>query len=195
LAIETEIKLRVGDLAAIARKVVEAGGRLMVPRDFEDNFLLDDAAGSLRAARRLLRLRRTSRGMTLTFKGAPVSGLAFKQREEIETGVADGEAAIQLLERLGFRVWSRYQKYREEYDFLVAGQPGGATRVALDETPIGAFVEIEGTGDGIRAVANLLGFGETEFIRESYFSLYLDYCRRLGRAPAEMIFGPSEHRS
>jgi adenylate cyclase, class 2 len=195
LAIETEIKLRVDDLAAIALKVVAAGGKLVVPREFEDNLLLDDGAGSLRAAHQLLRLRFTPSGMTLTFKGAPVPNVSFKQREEIETRVSDGDAAVEIFGRLGFKVWSRYQKYREEYELALSGVAGGTAHIALDETPIGSFVEVEGTDDGIRAAASLLGFSESAFIRESYFSLYLDYCRRLGRAPAQMVFGPSEHRS
>ena len=73
----------------------------------------------------------------LTYKG-PVQPSRWKLREERETIVADGETMLYVLERLGFSVWFRYQKFREEFGARDA-------TIALDETPIGTFVEIEGS--------------------------------------------------
>ena len=50
----------------------------------------------------------------LTFKG-PVQPRAMKVREELETVVGDGTLLLQMLEELGFHVWFRYEKYREEF--------------------------------------------------------------------------------
>ena len=51
-----------------------------------------------------------------------------------------------ILEELGLHVWFRYEKYREEFsaDDVV---------IAVDETPVGMFVEIEGGEDAIHETA------------------------------------------
>ena len=74
----------------------------------------------------------------------------MKIREELETLVGDGEILLSVLEELGFHVWFRYEKYREEFahDDVI---------VAIDETPVGVFVEIEGSEAGIDAMAAALG--------------------------------------
>ena len=92
----------------------------------------------------------------LTYKG-PVQPSAMKLREELETMVSDGDTLLQLLRELGYDVWFRYQRYREEFgaDDVI---------VALDETPIGAFVEIEGGERGIRDMARALGRTPSDYV-------------------------------
>ena len=77
----------------------------------------------------------------LTFKG-PVQNSPMKLREEMETVVGDGLLLLHVLEELGFRVWFRYEKYREEFAHE-------DVTIAIDETPVGTFVEIEGSERGI----------------------------------------------
>ena len=82
----------------------------------------------------------------LTFKG-PVQPSTMKLREELETPVGDcGVLLRPSSTRLGFRVWFRYEKYREEFalDDVI---------IAIDETPVGTFVEIEGSERGVDACA------------------------------------------
>src|SRR5438874_1073148 len=82
-----------------------------------------------------LRVRQDGGRSILTFKG-PVQPAAVKVREEVETTVGDGTTLMRILEELGFHAWFRYQKYREEFalDDCI---------IAIDETPVGVFVEIE----------------------------------------------------
>ena len=65
----------------------------------------------------------------------------------------DGAAMLQILERIGMSVCFRYQKYRREFAL-------DRVHVAVDETPIGNYVEFEGTEDGIRALARKMGIAE-----------------------------------
>src|SRR5262249_57136926 len=83
----------------------------------------------------VLRVRIESGKSLLTFKG-PVQPSTMKVRDEYETIVADGGVLLRVLQELGLHVWFRYEKYREEY-------AAEEVTIALDETPLGTFVEIE----------------------------------------------------
>jgi adenylate cyclase class 2 len=104
-----------------------------------------------------------------------------KVREELETVVGDGHLLMRVLEELGFHVWFRYQKYREEFaiDDCI---------VAIDETPVGVFVEIEGGQEGIARVAQALGRGPSDYMLESYRGLFVQYCQGRGVPPRDMLF-------
>ncbi len=49
-------------------------------------------------------------------------------------------------------------------------------------------MEIEGEAEWIDSTARQLGFSHTDYILDSYGKLYLDYCRKLGREPGNMVF-------
>ena len=106
-------------------------------------------AETLRQRRCVLRVRVESGKSLLTFKG-PVQPSPMKLREEIETVIGDGETMLRCLEALGYGVWFRYQKYREEFAL-------GDVVIAIDETPVGVFVEIEGGEQGIVDITRALG--------------------------------------
>ena len=101
----------------------------------------------------------------LTFKGAVVPG-PLKVREEIETSAASAERLLAILAALGYTPVFRYEKFREELAL-----PGAL--VAIDETPIGTFLEIEGDADAIHDCARRLGFAAADYITASYRALYL----------------------
>ena len=95
--------------------------------------------------------------------------------------VGDGEEVVTILRQLGFRPWFRYQKYREEFalDDVI---------VAVDETPVGTFVEIEGGDRGIHETAEALGRSPSDYLLDSYRRIYLNHCEACGVAPADMLF-------
>lgn len=200
---EIEVKLRVTDRPALLARLAELGA-ICEGRVHEMNILYDTPQRKLMRGGRLLRIRverpadqgdmpvkvsterRTTEGAVLTFKGPvrqPVSpssstGRKYKVREEREVRVADGEQLAAILEALGLRPSFRYEKYRSTYRL-----PGvGDVVLELDETPIGDFVEAEGTRMAIDRSAALLGYRAADYVTKSYGALFLDATRKSGRS-------------
>lgn len=168
---EVEIKFRMADAAAVRRKLAVAGANFEGAFR-EENYFCDDAKGRLRAAGRVLRLRRstgTSAGQEglvdrrLTYK-EPLSDPQFKVRNEIDVPVGDLDGMRLVLERLGFRCRHGYDKEREIWRL-------DAVMVTLDTLAFGQFVELEGAPEAIAAVAARLGFDLAQGIIKSYLTL------------------------
>ena len=151
-------------------------------RIFEANTVFDTTRRRLRQSSRLLRIRTAGRIATVTYKGAPTIA-RHKSREELETTISDPAALTAIVQRLGFRPVFRYEKYRTEFR-----RPRSAGSAVLDETPIGVYLEFEGTGNWIDRTARLLGFTESDYITASYGRLYLNWCAKKRRKPGDMIF-------
>jgi adenylate cyclase, class 2 len=135
------------------------------PRRLQHDVLVDTADGRLQAAGTALRVRRDGDRAYLTFKGPVLPG-PVKAREEIETEAASGDTLLALLAALGYLPTFRYEKYREEY------ATDGAV-LAIDETPLGTFVEIEGAPTTIHAMAARLGFTAADYVTASYRALFV----------------------
>jgi adenylate cyclase class 2 len=163
--VETEIKLRAPSPEAARAAVAGLGARPKQPRHFEDNLLLDDPKGRLRAAGCVLRLRRTPEGGLLTYKGPRMDDGTVKARPEIEVAVADADTLQTLLAALGLRPIFRYQKYREAWEWK-------DVEIVVDETPIGTFLEIEGSAADIHAAAAGLGYSRADYLTDSYVGLF-----------------------
>jgi adenylate cyclase, class 2 len=179
---ETEIKLAVKDARSARRLLRTAGFVVLRKRVFEANTVFDTPEQSLRTASRLLRIREAGRVATITYKGVPQGG-KHKSREELETHIDKAAAMKAIVERLGYRPVFRYEKYRTEFH-----QPRRAGVATLDETPIGVFLELEGTPHWIDRTARRLGFQESDYITDSYGRIYLDWCAAKGRKPGDFTF-------
>jgi adenylate cyclase class 2 len=178
--LEREIKLRFESVDAARAAVLATGATPVRGRRLQEDCLLDSADEMLHRRRCVLRLRVESGKSILTFKG-PVQPSAMKLRDELETVVGDGQTLLRVLEELGFTVWFRYQKYREEFalDDVI---------VAVDETPAGVFVEIEGGDRGITEMAEALGRGTSDYLLDSYRWLWVVECQRRGMPVTDMLF-------
>jgi adenylate cyclase class 2 len=181
--VETEIKLAVPGPRQARALLSSTGFQVTRPRTLEINLVLDDKKGSLRGSRRLLRLRKAGKIVTLTFKGPPLPG-PHKSRPEYEVGLSSLEYAETIFGALGYRTVFRYEKYRTEY-----ARPGESGHALLDHTPIGTFVELEGAAKWIDRTAHEFGRARKDYITLSYGSLYLSYCKQHGLPPTHMVFG------
>ena len=178
--LEREIKLRFDSADAARAAVLATGASPVHSRRLQEDCLLDTLDEVLHRRRCVLRLRMEPGKSLLTFKG-PVQPADMKLREELETVVGDGPLVLRVLEELGFHVWFRYEKYREEFviDDVI---------VAVDETPVGTFVEIEGGDRGIAGMALALGRSPADYLFDSYRGLFVEHCRRRGHPVTEMLF-------
>jgi adenylate cyclase, class 2 len=207
---EIETKLRVTDLSALRTRLKRLRAKLIIPRTHESNTLYDTPKRDLTRHGQMIRirveqldgrgkstgLRRDAPGI-LTFKG-PVKKLRIskrqtgqsktvnplKVREEHEVAFDSWQRMTNILLALGLTPAFRYEKFRATYIL-----PGiGPLKVELDETPVGLFLELEGTAAAIDHAASLLGYSRRDFINETYGALYLDDCRRRGVKPSDMLF-------
>lgn len=184
---EVEVKIPWPDLDTLRQKLREAGGTLRTALHEESNVLYDDSAGNLAKSGCVLRLRRADEKTILTFKGRARFEGGLKRRPESETMVSDAAATEAILEGLGFRRRFRYEKEREEWTL-----PGCV--IALDHTPIGNFVEVEGDPSEIRRAVVALGLDFASAIPYSYARLYMERRRENPSLPEDMVFDPKAAR-
>ena len=199
---EIEIKLRITGTGLILRRI-RALGAASQGRVLEQNTLYDTPGSDLRRRGMLLRLRietpapqnKPARGrerVILTAKAPPALGERhgararkpprYKERAERELVSATASRQwVAALTSLGFRPAFRYDKYRTTFRLP-------ALHLDLDETPVGVFLELEGSPRAIDRAARALGFTATAYLRVTYWDLYAAECRRRGVRPKNMLF-------
>jgi adenylate cyclase class 2 len=178
---ETEIKLAFPSPQDALRALVQVGATESHPRVFEDNVLFDLDDRRLTRGGRLLRLRRAGAEAFVTFKGPVEAGHRHKVREEAEVGVADGDEMDRILRAVGFLPCYRYQKYRTSFELPGVG-------IALDETTLGTFVELEGEPEAIDRVAAALGKGPRDYLRQTYRELQEEDAAARGVTAGDLMY-------
>jgi adenylate cyclase class 2 len=177
---EIEIKFRIDDALALARRLKAAGFRLGTGRTHECNTLYDLPGGPLRKRGELLRLRKYGSDWWLTHKAKGKEG-RHKTRTETETRIADGGKLETILRALGYVPTFRYEKFRAQWS-----DDQGV--VVVDETPIGCFGEIEGPARWIDRTAKRLGIVPQSYITLTYSELFFAWKRRTRSRAREMTF-------
>jgi adenylate cyclase, class 2 len=199
--LEIEVKLRVRNPPDLLRRLRKIGARDH-GRVFEENTLYDTLDGDFRRCGRLLRLRIETaqdghREAKLTSKAPPQpdqdprrrrkSAPRHKVRLEREADIRDPARTARLLQALGLRPSFRYEKCRTSFRH-------DGLHLDLDETPVGTFLELEGRPAAIDRVAKKLGYTPGDYIRGTYWGLYVADCRRRGQKPKNMVFAHKNHR-
>jgi len=195
------VKLRIADAESFLRQLVRLGAKLTRPRVHEMNTLYDTPDGDLAKGGQIARVRversaprdksepraahhGKSEGpaeapvATLTYKGpAGSSGSGYKVREEHEVRVGNAQMLEALCKMLGLRPWFRYEKYRSKYEL-----PGiKGVELDFDETPVGDYLELEGTRVSIDRAARRLGFSKGDYIVGSYGGLFMESLKIPGK--------------
>jgi adenylate cyclase class 2 len=215
---ETEIKLKIENLGEFRKRLRVMGARYVGQgrgRVHELNTVFDTPEGGLEKQGQLLRVRAVSLGVgsgagprgpakrvLVTFK-RPVAGQTketefgdknseYKVREEIELEISAADKMGKIFEGLGMRPHFHYEKYRTTFQISGKNSWGKGLKIELDETPIGAFVELEGTAEAIDHAAKELGYRKDDYILKNYLVLYLEECNRKGMKPGDMVFTKSK---
>ena len=205
---EIEVKLRVKDPRKI-RGLLRRIGAVPLGTVFESNILYDTPQETFRRAGRLLRVRvetparnralnRSPRNRrlggecraVLTYK-APIRGnhrrrasRRYKERQEIEVELKPARNLKPILEFLGLRQGFRYEKFRTNYRL----PPLKSLLLDLDETPIGVFLELEGSKAAIDRAARQLGYSPADYVNSTYWELFQTERPRHHRSSRDMIF-------
>ncbi len=187
MALEIESKLKVDAHGPVRDRLAGLGGRY-VGRVLETNRIFDSADRRLLVGDRGLRVRtcRSEDGSaveaTLTYKG-PCQETTYKSRRQIETVVADGGAAVELLKALGFGEVVHFQKRRETWQL-------GPCIVELDEVPyLGCYVEIEGPSEqAVGHVQEQIGLGHLSHEPQSYIALLVAHCESHNLPTVPILF-------
>lgn len=180
MPLEREVKLKFASPEEARERVLAIGATPLRGRRLQEDCLLDTEDDALYRRRCVLRVRNEGGKSLLTFKG-PVQPGPMKLRDEYETVVADGDTLLTILQELGLHIWFRYEKYREEF-------AAEDVVIAIDETPVGTYVEIEGGEEHIHQVAAALGRTPADYITDSYRTLFLKHRAERGLPCGDMLF-------
>lgn len=185
---EVEIKFTVADSEVLTRRLAASGFRVITERTHEENTLYDLPGSPLRRRGAILRIRKYGDKWTVTYKDkkhkkgpSDSKPSRHKSRREIETQVHDGKVLAKILEAVGLRAVFSYEKYRSEWT-------DGSGCVVIDETPLGAFAEIEGQPEWIDKIATLLGIDESRYITASYMEIFMQWKKKTRRKASHMTF-------
>jgi adenylate cyclase, class 2 len=191
---EIEIKLPVADLPGLIAHLKRLGAT-QHGRVLEQNTLYDTPESDFRSRGRLLRLRIETPAPSKLVPGgvkrailtskAPVPASRrrrprYKEKLEREIAVQSPGRWPAALRAIGLRPGFRYEKYRTTFHLP-------DIHLDLDETPVGVFLELEGSPRSIDRVARALGFAPGAYITGTYWDLYAADCHRRGRKPAHML--------
>lgn len=168
MPLETELKYLGANLDDVRHRLQALAADFQTKR-FESNIVFDDADRSLKARGILIRLRDDGRKL-LTVKRPPAGPVpeGVKAWDEDETALDNPEAVEVLLATLGVEEAFRYEKVREEWDFM-------GCHICLDLLPFGEFVEIEGQPEAIGPAAEALGLDACTPSQANYHQLNRDH--------------------
>jgi adenylate cyclase class 2 len=178
---EIEAKFYVTDLPSLRAKLMALGASVKQERVYEQNLRFDTLEKGLSAEKKVLRLRQDEK-VRLTFKGPGYLKDSVLVRPEFEVEVSDFTQTRQILEGLGYQVYSLYEKYRETLNF-------DNVDVMLDEMPYGSFVELEGPStQSVKALARKLGLDFNKRIVLSYMVLFDHFKTTKNMAVRDLTF-------
>lgn len=178
--IEVEVKLPVADLDMIKGKLLQMGFKETAFIEERDTYF-DNRQGDIRANGEALRVRETKDHLTgesraqINFKGKKLDTCTMT-REELETGVEDGEICRNILQAIGY-----VPVAPEVIKDRTVMQKESITACLDNVHGLGRFLELEILADSeeekdaalerIENILNSLGYQISDTVRMSYLSM------------------------
>ncbi len=187
--LEVEVKLSLSTREEAINRLEGLHAAREGERHFEDNDIYDTPDGILKRGEKMLRLRVAAGEVLVTYKERVHTDLRAKVRREVQTSVGSAEAMREIFSRLGLVRVYRYQKYRTYYGWNDP-ETGERLAIALDDTPIGTFLELEGPKESIDRAARQMGCKEDDYILDDYRTLHLAWLEQRGLPPRDLVFAP-----
>jgi adenylate cyclase class 2 len=156
--IEKKYRLTPGDLERLSEDLRELGAEYSGEVS-EENLIFSGELLMRRNA--VVRIRKTERGSTLTFKRYVPDEPGFKHHIEHETVIGDPSEVESMLREMELELVIVYEKRRRTWRVRDA-------EVVLDELPFGLFMEIEGDPAAIREAEMILDAEGLEYEPETY---------------------------
>ncbi len=162
--VEIEVKFYLSRPDSIRDHLLSLGA-ICLGKFFETNICFENMEKTFKRQDILLRLRKDNKAR-LTFKSPPDDlDKDFKIYRELEVEVDDFETCQSILKNLGFHPEQTYEKWRETFTL-------DNTKLLIDTTPCGVFLEIEGQKPIIPAMANRLKLRWAERILLNYLEIF-----------------------
>ena len=138
---------------------LQNAGAQFVGQEHEINIIY--GGGTLDEKGAILRVRKTSERVLLTYKRRTEGYGDVKHQIEHECEVSDADTIAAILGELDLSPRLVYEKNRETWHFR-------DVEIVIDELPFGWFVEIEGALTAIKEVEMLLDLDKLETVHETY---------------------------
>src|SRR3954470_8838738 len=182
--LEIELKSVVDDVA-LRREAVERAGAILVFEGRLEDRRYDFEDRSLTQKDQVLRIRTYrdshSTRAQLDWKGPTRRTGGYKQREEIDARVADADALVTILERLGYRVTIEIDRDIAQYEYEGA-------MIRFEHYPrMDDLVEVEGSPEQIERAILATGLPRAGFSTDRLPDFALRYKGRTG-IPAALSF-------
>lgn len=161
---EYEIKFRLKDKESVLNRLKKLKAEDL-GEEKEIDIFMSLNAGSVR-------IRKLKDRGIVTMKRSVFTKERAKVKEELQTGIADPGALIEILKRLSFRETKRIEKIR--HTFRIEEN----VYALLDRLPfIGNFLEIEAdSSEKLKKTARILGFDLNTASTASYSDIFLYHC-------------------
>ena len=175
---ELEVKARVPDVAALEASLARAGAVVSFRGEMADHRF--DRGQALADRDEMLRLRvyRPAEGAPrseLGWKGPVGARGAYRHRAEVETAVGDADAALELVQRLGFAETQRIERTVTVYHLESA-------ILRIERYPdMDVLLEVEGEPEAIERAIRVTGLPRGEFRAESLPEFVARFEARTGR--------------